>query len=116
LNQEVNHVRTKVSQKLCMFRSFHNPQKTERADFTTGKPRQWLQAPTSIGGLPPTDNRTSSLAVVVKAYTLLVETSPWPVQLALNVCGPMRGSGVPSPQSEFPVWLVREILVSVRLT
>ena len=77
---------------------------TERADFTTGKTRQWLQAPTSIGGLPPTDNCTSSLAVAVKAYTLLVETSPWPVQLALNVYGPMPGSGVPSPQSEFPVW------------
>ena len=76
----------------------------ERADFTTGETQQWIQASTSIVCLPPTDSHTSSLAVVMKAYTLFVETSSWPAQLALNVCGPMPGSGAPLPRSKLTVW------------
>ena len=45
---------------------------------------------------------TSSLAVV-KVYTPLVETSPWP-ELAQKVCGPMSESDVPLPQSKLTVW------------
>ncbi len=58
----------------------------------------------SIGCLPPKNGHTPSSAAVVKAHTPLVGASPWPVQLALKVHGPVHGPGEPLPRSKPSIW------------